>query len=440
MVDTKNLLDAPKPSEDWRGALRVGYFSVFLTFGVFGGWAAVARLDSAVIASGAISTESNRKTVQHLEGGIVRELLVRDGAVVREGEVLVRLDSTRSEAQADLYRKQLAAALAAEARYVAQRDFAGTITFPAEVAQLAGDLLVSSAILDNRRQFESRRESLLKGLDVIDTQIQQAEKEIQQAGVEQRTALEQLATVDKELPAVRELYAKGLVALPRLTALERIHSELQGKISNSGIALGKGQDKIAELKAKAEQLRQEYRQEAANALPDLGKAIGDLRQQIVIASDALKRIDIAAPVSGTVQQLRIFTVGGVVRPGEPILDIVPDSDTLVVRGKVNPVDIDRLRHGGAAEIRFPQFTKWRHEVIRGSVRTISRDTLPDEISKQPYYAIEVAVDRGTVPADIAEKLTAGMTVDVVVPTGERTALQYLVSPLWNRLSTAMRER
>ncbi len=439
-MDVKDLLNAPKPSDDWRSTLRVGYVSVFLTFGVFGGWAAMAPLDSAVIAGGAISTESNRKTVQHLEGGIVRELLVRDGSVVQQGDVLLRLDATRSEAQSELYRKQLAAALAAEARYVAQRDFASTIAFPAEVVQLSGDVLVSGAIGDNRRQFEGRRESLLKGLDVIDIQIQQAEKEIQQAAVDLRTAKEQLTTVDKELPAVRDLYAKGLVALPRLTTLERTYSEVQGRISNSTIVLAKGSDKIAELKAKAAQLRQEYRQEAANALPDVGKMVGDLRQQLIIAGDALKRIDITAPVSGTIQQLRIFTVGGVVKSGEPILDIVPTSDTLVVRARVTSIDIDRLRHGGAAEIRLPQFTRYRHEVIRGSVRTISRDTLLDDVTKQPYFAVEVAVDRATVPQDIAERLTAGMAVDVVVPTGERTALEYLVAPIWNRMSTAMRER
>ncbi|MBM0204747.1 HlyD family type I secretion periplasmic adaptor subunit [Micromonospora sp. STR1s_5] len=440
MDSTKELLMAPKPSDDYRSTLRVGYVSVFVTFGVFGGWAATAPLASAVVAPGAISTESNRKTVQHLEGGIVRELLVRDGSLVREGDVLLRLDPTRSEAQSDLYRKQLAAALAAEARYVAQRDFKAAVTFPPEVMQLAGDVLVSSAILDNRRQFEGRREGLVRALDVIDTQIQQVEKEIQQTAVDLNTAREQLATVDKELPAVRDLYSKGLVALPRLTTLERTSSEVQGKIGGSTIALAKGQDKIAELKARADQLRQDYRQEGANALPDLGKVIGDLRQQMIVAGDALKRIEIVAPVSGAVQQLRIFTIGGVVKAGEPILDIVPDTDTLVVRAKVSPIDVDRVRQNAYAEIRLPQFTRYRSEVIRGAVATISRDALLDEVTRAPYFAVEVSVERSTVPNDIAEKLTAGMTVEIVLPTGERTALQYLIAPIWNRMSTAMRER
>lgn len=442
MTQAANLLQAPAPSANWRAPIMAGYALIAFTFGGLGSWAAVAPLDSAVVAPGAVSVESNRKTIQHLEGGIVREILVRDGVQVREGDTLVRLDPTRTEATEDLYRRQLASALTLEARLVAQRDMASSISFPADVTALSKDPVAASAMHDNQLQFESRRESLLRGLEVVDAQIRQTEQENAQAKADKISADKQLATIDRELPGVKQLWEKGLVALSRMTSLERERLRLEGLAEQAGITLKKGAEKISEARARAEQLRQEYRQDAANQLPDVGKTISDARQQIIIAQDALKRIEIKAPVSGTIQQLRIFTVGGVIKPGDAILDIVPASDTLVVRARVSTVDVDRIRSNAPVEVRLPQFLKFQSEVIRGKVRSISRDSIVDETNRQlpAYFAMEVAVDRSSIPDYINDRLTAGMTTDVVVPTGERTVLQYLVAPLMNRLGTSLRER
>ena len=164
------------------------------------------------------------------------------------------------------------------------------------------------------------------------------------------------------------------------------------------------------------------------------------RQQIIIAQDTLHRVDIVAPVSGTVQQLRIFTRGGVIRPGDPILDIVPASAVMVVKAKIAPVDIDRVRIDRPVEIRLPQFQKYQSEVIRGLVKSVSQDTILDEAARMSYYAMEIVVDRSTIPAAIADRLSAGMTTDVIIPTGERTVLQYLVAPISDSLSKTFRER
>lgn len=439
-MDRIELMPAPIAPSDWQKMLKIGFGVIFLTFFVFGGWAAVARLDSAVVAMGQISVESYRKTVQHLEGGIVREILVRDGDTVREGDVLVRLDPTRSEATDKTYRQQLALALALEARLLAQRDLKEGVTFPAEVMIFKDDPLIAVSIRDNQRQFETRREGLVRAIDVLEKQIGQANKEIEQTLVEQKSAQGQLDSIDQELPNLKALLEKGLVALPRVTALERQQIQTRGALENAKLNFAKGHEKIAELNARIAQLRQDYRQEAANALLEIRKTLGDASQQVIIAGDALRRVEIKAPVSGTVQQIRIFTVGGIIKPGDPIMDIVPSSDTLVVRAKIAPYDIDRVHAGLPVEVRIPQFTRWQIKPIEGSVRTVTRDALTDEVSRQPYFAVEVAVDRTTIQAEIDDKLTPGMTVDTVIRTEERTVLQFLIGPMFNRFATGMRER
>ena len=438
------LLPAPIASTDWRVPLRAAAGAIVFTFAVLGGWSAVARLDSAVVADGTVAVESNRKTIQHLEGGIVREILVRDGDVVRQGDTLLRLDPTRNAA-ADLgYRQQLAIASALQARLVAQRDLADQINLPEEVTSVRDDPLIRNAILDNQSQFDNRRQSLLRGTEVIEKQIAQARDEIRQASLDQKTAQQQIESINVELPNLKVLLEKGLVALPRVTTLERQLIQVQGQLETAQISKTKATEKVGELQARIDQLKQDYRQEAANALPDVRKTIGDARQQLTVANDALQRIEIKAPVTGTVQQLKVFTIGGVIRPGDPIMDVVPSTDVLVVRAKVMPIDVDRIVAGDAVEIRVPQFVRFELKPITGSVRSISRDSVVDASGTtapaQPYFAVEVAVDRTSIPDEIRDRMSAGMTVDTIIRTQERTVLSYLLAPLRNRLAKSMRER
>ena len=438
------LLPAPIAPTNWPTMVRIAGAIIVFTFVVLGGWSAVARIDSAVVAEGTIAVESNRKTIQHLEGGIVREILVRDGDVVGQGDVLLRLDPTRNAA-ADLgYRQQLSIAFALEARSIAQRDMAERIDFPSDVTALAGDPLIANAIHDNESQFENRRQSLVRGEQVLEQQIAQAKDEIKQARLDQKTAQQQIDSIGVELPNLKMLFAKGLVTLPRVTTLERQLFQVQGQLDGAMIGETKASEKVAELQARIDQLRQDYRQEAANALPDVRKTISDARQQLVVANDALQRIEIKAPVAGTVQQLRIFTIGGVIKPGDPVLDIVPTSDTLVVRAKVMPVDVDRILTGESVEIRVPQFIKFELGPLWGTVRSISRDSVIDTSTPsgvpQPYFAAEIAVERASIPTEIRDRLSAGMIVDTIIRTQERTVLSYLTAPLRLRLAKAMHER
>jgi HlyD family type I secretion membrane fusion protein len=438
------LMPAPFASTDWRVMLRVGVGVIVFTFVVLGGWSAVARLDSAVVADGAIAIESNRKTIQHLEGGIVREILVRDGDTVRQGDTLVRLDPTRNEATDKGYRQQLAIASALQARLTAQRDMAETIDFPADVTAFKDDPYIGNALRDNQSQFDNRRQSLLRGVQVLEKQIAQAKSEIAQASVDQETAQKQIESIDLELPSLKSLLERGLVSLPRVTTLERQLMVVKGQLETAKVSAVKAEEKVGEFQARIDQLQQDYRQEGANALPDVRKVISDARQQLTIASDVLQRIDIKAPVTGTVQQLKVFTIGGIIRAGDSILDIVPSSDTLVVRAKVLPIDVDRILTGEKVEVRVPQFMKFELHPIEGVVRSISRDSITDAPSgagpPTPYYAVEVAVDRGSIPEEIRDRMIAGMTVDTIIRTQQRTVLSYLLAPLRNRLAKSMHER
>jgi HlyD family type I secretion membrane fusion protein len=438
------LMPAPVAPTDWRVMTRVAACIIVFTFVFLGGWSAIAHIDSAVVADGTVAVESNRKTIQHLEGGIVGEILVRDGDVVQQGQTLMRLDPTRDAATDKGFRQQLAIASAQQARLTAQRDMAEKIDFPPEVTDFKDDPLIVNAVHDNQSQFEHRRASLLRGSEVIEQQLAQAKDEIRQADVDQTSAQQQIDSIGIELPNLRMLLEKGLVALPRVTTLERQLISVQSQLEGSKINRTKAKEKVAEYQARVDQLKQDYRQEAASLMPDVRKTISDAKAQLTIAGDALQRIEIKAPVTGTVQQLKMFTVGGVIKPGDPILDIVPSSDTLVVRAKVLPIDVDRILTGESVEIRVPQFMKFQLKPIMGVVRSISRDSIIEAATSagpsQPYFAVEVAVDRNAIPEDIRDRMIAGMTVDALIRTRSRTVLSYLVAPLTNRLSKSLRER
>jgi HlyD family type I secretion membrane fusion protein len=430
----------PSASADWRSIIYIGYGIVGGALGLFLIWTLIARLDGAALASGVVSVETNRKTLQHLEGGIVRDLLVRDGDLVREGQILLRLDSTRTESAGDLYRNQLAMQLAQEARLTAERDMADNVTFPKEVTDLSDIVSVSRSISDQKRQFLVRREAMMQAVDVASSQITQAVSEANQNEIDNRTARATLVNVNRELEIVQDLFNKNLVAMPRVSTLEREQLRLKGVIENTDVGVTKLKEKIQELTLRRDQLKQDYRKDAANQLSDLQKSIAELRQQLIVANDAQRRIDVRAPIKGVVQQLRIFTVGGVVRPGEPILDIVPVSESLIIRARVSPLDADRVSANMGAEVRFPSFRNLGLQIINGKVISISRDRLVDETTKDPYFDAQVGVDRKDLPDAIVQKLSAGMPAEVVIPTGERTVFGYLISPLTERFATSMRER
>ncbi|GGD99118.1 RsaA secretion system, membrane protein RsaE [Aureimonas endophytica] len=441
MSDAPLTLAAPPPvNTDWRASLRLGYLVLALGVGLCGGWAAFAHIDAAVVVNGSFAVESNRKTIQHLEGGIVAEILVRDGDRVEAGQTLLRLDTTRIEATAAAAAKSLATALATEARYGAQRDLKDYMVVPEEALRLLRGY-APDAIEDNHREFETRRQVLSGSMELVDAQVKQAKNEIAQSRLDMQSAADQMASVEKELASVRPLLAKGLVAMSRVTPLERQKAQFEAQIKKARNDAVKGEDKIAELELRKEAVRKDYSQEAANALIEIGRQVANFRQERQIALDMLSRTDLRSPVAGTVQQMRVFTIGGVIRPGEPVLDVVPDSDVLTVKAKIPPADIDRVHEGMAVEIHLASLMKYRREAIRGTLRFVSRDVVSESgASTPPFYPIEVAIEAASIPDDVRPKLVAGMEASVILPTEGRSVLQYITAPVLENLAESLRER
>ena len=432
--------DEPHASSDWTAMLRIGHFVVFALLGGFVLWASTARLDGAAVAVGLVESESNRKTIQHFEGGIVKELLVRNGDRVVQDQLLVRLDPLRSEAQNDLYKNQLAIVLAQEARLVTEYGMREKLVMPPEVIARSSEPSVQPVVLDQTRMFQSRRDELLRNLDVAQSEIVQAQQDIHQNKVDLATAVATLDNLTRELNSLVLLYKQQLVAMSRITTLEREQLRLQGMIDGAKIQAVKLAERLSELRLKKLQVQQDYQKEASTALIDVRKTLSDVRQQIVMADDSQKRTEIRAPIAGTVQQMKFFTIGGVVRPGDPILDIVPANDELVVRAQIPPDDVDRVSPNMIAELKFPAFHYWGDKAIRGTVRSISRDRIVENEGKTVYFAAEIVVDRSTLPAYINAKLLAGMASNVIISTGPRTVADYLLRPLAERFDKSMRER
>jgi HlyD family type I secretion membrane fusion protein len=423
---------------DWRVPAIAGYVLIVGTFLVLGGWSAFARLDSAITATGVVSAETNRKTVQHLEGGIVREIQVREGQHVQAGQVLFRLDFTQAKAGYELQRNQLDSAIAQEARLIAERDGQEQIAFPQELLDRADDPNVKRAIADQVAQFQERCGSLKGGVQILDAKIDQYQLEIEGLKQERSGTANQLGFVNEELVDVRHLFEKQLTQKSRLMLLERERSRLEGLIGRSTADESKARNGIEEARLQIRQLRQKFQEDVANSMLETRQKINDLREKVRVAQDVLSRVDILSPSTGVAQNLRVFTSSGVVKAGEPMVDVVPERDALIVQAHVQPQDTENLQPGMPAEVRFSSFQTRILPIIVGKVETISRDRLVDEQTKQPYFLAQVVVD--DIPSFVKDRLSAGMPADVIFPTGERTVLDYLVRPLKDRLRSVMREK
>ena len=431
-------------ARDWRRPAMAGYAIIFFAFGVMGSWAAFARLDSAVVAPGTVTVESSRKTVAHLEGGIVRQILVREGQHVEEGQVLIKLDDTQPQAGADMSTNQLASFVALEARLIAERDHRDSISYPPELAAAAAESAAPSvareATADQRKQFEERRNSLAAQVALLQAKVHQYETELEGLAVEKASTLRQLVFIEEELKDLRGLLEKQLVPKSRVMTLEREKSRLEGVVGRSTADASKARNGIGESRLQIDQLQKKFAEDVNSQLLDARQKIADLRERTRVSSDVLRRIEIRSPRSGVVQNVKVATLGGIIRPGEPLLELIPDGDELIINAQVSLSDIDIVNPGMDAEVRFSAFHGKIMPVILGQVESLSRDRLLDEATRQPYFLARVIVKEGQLPVEVRERVRAGMAVEVVIPTGERTMADYLVRPLTNRARKALREQ
>ena len=428
------------PVRDWKHPAMLGYAIIILTFGVLGGWSAFAKLDSAVVAGGVVTLESNRKTIQHFEGGMIAQIPVHEGQHVTQGQLLIKLANTQSQASADVAHNQLYFLTAQEARLVAERDRADDITFPPELLDKIGLPVVKHAIDDERKQFVERRASIVGQVAILQSRIKQFETEINGLAVEKAATERQLEYINSELVDLHGLLDKNLVQKSRVFAMDREKSRLEGVIGRSVADTAKAQNGIGEAKLQIEQTYKKFSEEVNAQILDTRQKIADQREKVTVSQDVLLRTEIRAPRDGTIQNLKVTTVGGVIRASEPLMELIPDGDDMVINAQVSPTDIDVIQSGLKAEVRFNSFHGTILPVIMGQVTSVSRDRIIDEQSKQPYFLARIVVDEKDLPSLVKDHVTAGMSVEIIVPTGERTVLSYITRPLQNRLNTTFRER
>lgn len=424
----------------YKGPVLAGVITVLLAFGGFGSWAALAPLGSAAIAQGVVTVSSNRKQIQHLEGGIVSEILVKEGDVVRANDVLIRLDRTRAQAQVDIITGQYDTARAIEARLVAERDRAPSISFPADLIAKLSDPQIASVLATQEKLFLARRAARAGQVKILEQRIAQSKEQI--VGYESQAASfkRQADLIKDELTGTRELYEKGYAPRTRVLALEREGARLNGERGERLGDIARVSQAIGEAELQILQIDKQFQEDIATSLRETQSNIYDLRERLAATADVLAHIDIRAPESGVIVGLNTHTIGAVVTPGRTIMEIVPVHDTLIIEAHLQPSDVDHVSESMPADIHFSTLKQAVTPILNGTVLTVSADRLVDERTSQPYYLMRVAVDEKELEKLEGQKLIPGMPAEVYVKTGERTALRYLTKPLTQVLERAMRDR
>jgi HlyD family secretion protein len=438
-MSTRTISDIPN-SSDWRHPARFGYLVIFLTFGVGAGWAAIAKVNSAVMAPAFVSVETNSKVVEHLEGGIIGQIMVTENQHVTQGQVLLRLSDVQAKSMLATVRNEFVAARVQEARLIAQRDQKTEIELPLDIqAHMGDDQVVMHAVADQRAAFDDQQRYLQGQIGVLESHIEGLKTEIHGLINEQASAEKQVGYIEQELVGLRQLLANHLAPLPRVLETERERTRLEGIIGRSVADQAKAQNSIGETELDIQNLRHKLQGETADGIVDIRRRIAELSEKMAVSGDVMSRIEIRSPVSGEVQGLKVYSVGQVIRAGEPLLEVVPADERFVVRAQFAPADIDRVHRASEVEVRFPSFHSRTTPVILGTLESVSADRMNDDGTHQPYYLGLVSVEKLEIPKELRERLRSGMPAEVVATLGERSVLSYLVSPLMEFWQKSLRE-
>jgi HlyD family secretion protein len=411
-----------------------------LLVGGIGGWAATNEFAGAVIAQGQLVVDSNVKKVQHPTGGVVAELNVRDGDPVKSGDIVIKLDDTQTRANLAIVSKGLDELGARRAREEAELEGDDRIVFPADLLARKDDSEVARTIKGESKLFETRRIARegLKGQ--LAERVAQSEEEIRGLSAQVDSKVKQVEWIQKELEGVRELWSKNLVQFTRVTSLEREAARLEGERGQLVASIAQAKGKIAETRIQILQIDQDMRSEVGKDLAEIRGKMAELIEKRVAAEDQLKRIDIRAPQNGMVHQLDVHTVGGVITAGQQIMLIVPEADKLIVEAKVQPQDIDQVRIGQAAVMRFTNFNSRTTPELNGRVAVVSADVTQDQRTGLSYYTVRIAVPTDELAKLGEHKLQPGMPVEIFIQTTIRTVVSYFVRPFQDQIARAFREK
>lgn len=418
------------------GAKRIGLGLLTLVFGVFGLWAATAPLDGAAFGAGTVTVKSYKKTVQHLEGGIVADIFVRNGDLVQAGDPLLVLDDTQSLAQLEIANSQLIALLAREARLIAERDGLTQVTYPR--SPNSADSRARAEIAAQNEIFEARKTTNDGRIQILEQRIEQLRSQI--TGMQaQRETKELLAeSFREELQDTRSLLDQGFSDKSLLRQAERNFASYSGEAAELSARIASTEVQVGETRLEVLQQESEFQNEVVSELGEVQTSLQDVNERVVALQDIVSRTTVAAPDTGVVNGMQVHTIGGVIGGGSTIAEIVPESDELIVEATVNPIDIDRVSEGQEARIRFSTFGSSAPTVF-GEVITLSADAITNEANGMTYYLARVEVTPESM-SDLGDlTLMPGMPAEVYISTGSRTLLQYLFKPLSNAVSRSFNE-
>jgi epimerase transport system membrane fusion protein len=416
----------------------IGLVVLLSTLGIFGLWAFIAPIDGAALAPGFVTVKSHKKTVQHLDGGIVSQLLVKDGDIVKAGDLLLTLDGTENKAQLEITRGQFLTLLAQVARLEAERDGKPKVIYP-EGLNNVSDSRAIEAKRTEEQIFTSRKNAHEGEMAVLKQRIGQLNSKVDGLKGQQASKQDLLTSYKEELRDLKELLAEGFVDKQRLRDVDRQHSLNSGEISALSAEIAGSQIQIGETKLEILQLEKKFQEEVAGKLSEAQAELYDVTQRMLAIRDKVVRIDIKAPVDGRVMGLAVHTLGGVILPGHPILEIVPQQEELVIEAQVTPLDIDRVNIGLVAEVRFSAFKQAITPVIEGKVINLSADRLIEEKTGTPYYLAQIELTPDSYQKMQHLELVPGMPVEVLIKTGERTVFEYLTKPISNAFARAFIE-
>ncbi len=430
----------PLPDADYGKTVRFGLWVLVLGFGGFFAWAAYAPLDEGVPAPGVVSVESKRKRIDHSIGGIIESIAVREGQRVREGDELIVLNETQSKAALNATQNQWRVIAATAARLKAEQAGANAIEFPAELLRLAGEPEVGAAMRAQEELFRSRRAAQEGELGILREAARGLELQLRSLDQLKAGRAKQISLFKEQLASLQKLNAQGFVSRNQLLDIERQLAEVQSKQSEDLSNIAGIKARLSEFRMRGAQREIEYRKEVETQLADVQRELATLGERLAAQRDTFARLAIRAPVAGTVVDIAFHTVGGTIKPGERILDIVPDGDDLIVEAQVPTQYIDRVHAGLPANVHFDAYmSRAERPVIEGTVSVVSADALVDPRTGAQYYTMRVSVAATELKKLGNLKLQPGMQGTVMVKTGERPLLTYLARPLLRRFSTALSE-
>jgi len=420
---------------------RLGILVVLLTFLGFGGWAALAPVDGAAVALGEVIVSTQNRVVQHLEGGVVESVLVDDGDHVEKGETLVTLSDIKARSELDIVQSQLLEILGEEARLLAERSGKSDIRFPERLTSQSEKPAVAAILEGQKSLFESRKQGLQARVDILNQRIDSLQQQIRGQRAVSQTLSARIASYEQEVEEWRELYERQLADRIRINEMERELLRLKAEKNSTESEIGRLGSEISSTRSELLVTREEFMEKVTTRLREVQQKKADLRARETSLLDTLSRMVIKSPVTGTVVGTKVHTTGGVVKPGDTLMQVVPVNQQLAIKARVAPTEIDRIEAEQKADIRLSAFSFQMAHVIEAEVVTISADTFQDEQSGESYYEVRLKLTEKGASTLVEQNmfLVPGMPAEVMIRTGERTVLQYLLDPFIRLSEKAFRE-